>query len=210
MEWGNNMNPENVVRSIYSGVKGSIDNYNELNKKRTQNFKAAGYDRADQATAEMGAPFVAMRTAPEEIVRAIHAPQIVQKAVSMMGPSDQAKQDAEMVLRGEAPANLNTMREASITPMMGLSKGISPNVYQVHPDDQAIMEDFAHKVMIEGKGRDNLGQLGVDAQRLAEHYLGKNWSVVSNDKMAKGFAWVLDNLRGVPQEAMTAIGRIPH
>ena len=88
-------------------------------------------------------------------------------------------------------------------------KGVSPNAFNVHPEDQDIMERFYHEVIIKKRGRENLGRLGEEAQLLAEHYLGKNWATVSNEKLAKAFAWVLDMNRKIPPEARSPLGRVP-
>lgn len=75
------------------------------------------------------------------------------------------------------------------TKVKGLS-GYSPRAFKVHPDDQRVMQDFVIAIE-EGRGKANLGQLGQDAQRLAEHYIGKKARGITNEKLAKAFDAIL-------------------
>lgn len=71
-------------------------------------------------------------------------------------------------------------------------KGYSPNGFKIHPDDQKIMTDFVTAVQ-SGQAKANLGQLGKDAQVLAEHYIGKNATGIGNQKLASAFDALLSS-----------------
>lgn len=84
--------------------------------------------------------------------------------------------------------------------------GISPRVNKVHPEDLDIMREFADK-MLRGKGqKGELGELGVSAQRLAEHYFGGKWATADNKKLAQAFEWAIDLNMHIPRETR---GQLP-
>lgn len=80
-------------------------------------------------------------------------------------------------------------------------KGVSPRSATVHPEDLDIMREFADKVLRQGGDKQNLGELGVAAQRLASHYLGENFTTISNKKLAKAFEWTIDLNEHIPRSA---------
>lgn len=65
-------------------------------------------------------------------------------------------------------------------------KGYSPKAFDIHPEDQQVMKDFVNTVQTGGATKD-LGQLGKDAQAIADHYIGKSAKDIGNVKMAKAF-----------------------
>ncbi len=69
-------------------------------------------------------------------------------------------------------------------------KGLSPRAFNIHPQDQEIMHDFVNAVQT-GAAKANLGQLGKDAQVIADHYIGKSVSNISNQKLAQVFDAIL-------------------
>lgn len=71
-------------------------------------------------------------------------------------------------------------------------KGYSPRSFDIHPEDQKVMGDFINAVQV-GAAKKELGKLGVDAQRLAEHYIGKSAQNISNEKLAKAFDAMLSS-----------------
>lgn len=71
-------------------------------------------------------------------------------------------------------------------------KGYSPRAFDIHPQDQEIMADFVNTIQT-GKGKANLGQLGKDAQAIAEHYIGKKAVGLSNEKLARVFDALLSS-----------------
>lgn len=85
-------------------------------------------------------------------------------------------------------------------------KGVSPRVNRVHPEDLDIMREFADSILRGGKDKKPLGELGVAAQRLAEHYLGGDWKTASNKKLAQAFEWAIDLNMNIPRESR---GQLP-
>lgn len=71
-------------------------------------------------------------------------------------------------------------------------RGYSPRSFNIHPEDQKIMQDFVISVQNGGAKR-ALGQLGKDAQSIAEHYIGSKAKGISNEKLAKAFDAMLSS-----------------
>ncbi len=88
---------------------------------------------------------------------------------------------------------------------LGIS-GVSPRVNKVHPEDLDVMREFADQVLRRGKAKQALGELGVSAQRLAQHYFGGKWPEADNKKLAKAFEWAIDLNMNIPREAR---GQLP-
>lgn len=81
-------------------------------------------------------------------------------------------------------------------------KGISPRSYDVHPEDAKIMQDFVVTVQTGGKSK-AIDALGQDAQRLAEHYIGKKAATLSNTKLAQAFDAILsDNAKRAGEDVI--------
>lgn len=106
-------------------------------------------------------------------------------------------------LRGGKKA-LNTTDMMKRGEALGI-QGVSPRVNRVHPEDLDEMRAFVDEVRAKGP-KANLGERGVAAQRLAPHYLSKEWATASNEKLAKAFEWVIDLNMNIPREAR---GKLP-
>lgn len=79
-------------------------------------------------------------------------------------------------------------------------EGISPRVSKIYPDDLDVMRQFADEVLRRKGAKKDLGELGVSAQRLAEHYFGGDWKYADNKKLAKAFEWAIDLNMNLPRE----------
>lgn len=84
--------------------------------------------------------------------------------------------------------------------------GVSPRVNKVHPEDLDVMREFADKIIRQKGAKQELGELGVSAQRLAEHYFGGKWRTADNKKLAQAFEWAIDLNMNIPREAR---GKLP-
>lgn len=84
--------------------------------------------------------------------------------------------------------------------------GVSPRVNKVHPEDLDVMREFADKIIRQKGAKQELGELGVSAQRLAEHYFGGKWRTANNKKLAQAFEWAIDLNMNIPREAR---GQLP-
>lgn len=71
-------------------------------------------------------------------------------------------------------------------------KGYSPRAFDIHPADQEIMADFVNAIQT-GTNKGNLGQLGKDAQAIAEHYIGRKAVGITNQKLAQAFDALLSS-----------------
>jgi hypothetical protein len=80
----------------------------------------------------------------------------------------------------------------AVSPMVKGLKGYSPRSFDIHPDDQRIMKEFVNRVQ-GGGAKMNLEKYGVDAQRIAEHYIGKKARNLTNSQLAKTFDALLSN-----------------
>lgn len=200
--------------------------------KQSPLIQSPGLDRLQNARAKQGATLVATRSTPGDLAEVAERTirknifkqedpktpiaNVVKKVIS---PPEQIQEVAKRYFKNEklTPDEAGQLSEFGNMALMGVSsplsasgvKGISPMIRQIHPEDQQIMEQFYNAVIGKKMGKQNLGQLGVDAQRIAEHYLGTNWATVSNQKLAKGFAFALDVMRKVPIEGRTAFGKVP-
>lgn len=87
--------------------------------------------------------------------------------------------------------NPKSLAKGAVGAVKGL-KGYSPRGFDIHPDDQKIMADFVNAVQT-GAGKANLGQLGKDAQVLAEHYIGSKAKGITNEKLANAFDALLSS-----------------
>lgn len=105
-------------------------------------------------------------------------------------PKNAAKTIEEITKRGEA---------------LGI-QGVSPRVNKVHPEDLDVMRQFADEVLRNKGSKKALGDLGVSAQRLAEHYFGGDWKYANNKKLAQAFEWAIDLNMNIPREAR---GKLP-
>lgn len=85
-------------------------------------------------------------------------------------------------------------------------KGVSPRVNKVHPEDLDVMRQFADKILRQKGAKQELGDLGVSAQRLADHYFGGKWKTTDNKKLAQAFEWAIDLNMNIPREAR---GQLP-
>lgn len=85
-------------------------------------------------------------------------------------------------------------------------KGVSPRVNKVHPEDLDVMREFSDKILRQKGSKKELGELGVAAQRLAEHYFGGDWKYANNKKLAQAFEWAIDLNMNIPREAR---GQLP-
>jgi len=87
-------------------------------------------------------------------------------------------------------------------------KEISPRVNTIHQDDLTVMRRFYDAVVSNKVGKEDLGQLGRDAQAIAEHYFGKKWANLSNKKLADLFAWGIDLNEHLPRDARSPLPKM--
>lgn len=122
------------------------------------------------------------------------APQLNLKNLFTRSPGTFTKLDPGSLYGAYKQDPMQTMKSS----VMALSAGpsakkmkFSPSAYSMHPEDQKELINIVGKL----QAKQTLSpQQGIDLQRLADHYLGKNYSTSSNKVLSKIFDRVLERL----------------